>query len=363
MKTKVLFICQNESYIDAEGNISFLEYTEMQTVLLSNMGIESRVITNFMGSSEIKLSHVAMIEEFAPSHIIVEDLCIPFDAFEYLKGLPSAPLVTVRMRSEMGFAFTLSSADPSILYKLGELGVFFAAASATMQSDLFNLLKTQVFLLPDYHSITPNMPLKINEQAKEVVHIGCFGIVGLLNNTFAQLQAALKFGEMTGLKINFHAILQREDAAQNSIVENMVKLMENVADKGHTITWHEFPFDYPSWKEILKGIDLGMQVTFSESYCHMAADMVDHNIPVIGGANLPSIAKTYCTDAVNIGSMALALLTAYKGIDTKRQEINKSALLQQNRSASAQWTKQFESSVPSVNPAPVEEPKAGSGTV
>jgi hypothetical protein len=86
-------------------------------------------------------------------------------------------------------------------------------------------------------------------------------------------------------------------------------------------------------------MDLGMQVSMSESFNIVAADFVWNDIPIVGSPEIAWLSELYKSDINLIDDIIAKLYFAYNGKRVNIQKINLFNLKHYNKKAVKVWLK------------------------
>lgn len=153
-----------------------------------------------------------------------------------------------------------------------DIGVIF---NSTELRDCFPKSKNNLFL-ENIYSGDPLEPKIFSD--KEFINVGCHGSMRHMKNIPLQAIAAKIYAESKGLKLRFHINNTRHDG-DGTIVLNSLKSIFS----GSTHEIVECPYvGHESFKlYINKNIDIGMQVSLSETFNIIAADYIYSGVPVV----------------------------------------------------------------------------------
>ncbi len=129
------------------------------------------------------------------------------------------------------------------------------------------------------------------------VNIGCFGSIRPLKNQLLQAVAAINWAYDTNHTIHFHINSSRVEQAGENCLKNIRALFENSI---HKLIEHPWMSHYDFLK-IVSMMDLGLQVSLTESFNIVTADFVSSEVPIIVSPDIswmPSILQVEPTDAV-----------------------------------------------------------------
>ncbi len=233
----------------------------------------------------------AAVMAYDPTHVIIEGLWVTPDKFAELMALErhAGRTWVVRIHSEIPF---LSSEGIAMSW-IGEymkLGVVVApngvrAAEQIAYEGARSVPPSdQVIYLPNCYPVEEFMPV-VPVSTTMAVNIGCFGAFRPLKNQLQQAFAALKFAEWLGRPLRFH-INGRVDSGGAGAINNVLGLFEQLDVTTAEVVGHEWE-NRETFIETLRGMDMLMQVSMSETFNIVAADAVLAGIPVIATDELP----------------------------------------------------------------------------
>ena len=142
----------------------------------------------------------------------------------------------------------------------------------------------QAIYLPNCYPVEDFMPVA-SVSTTTAINIGCFGAFRPLKNQLQQAFAALKFAEWLGRSLRFH-INSRVDAGGQGSLNNVLDLFSHLDSTTAEIIHHEWE-DRETFIQTLRGIDMSMQVSMSETFNIVAADAVLAGISVVASDELP----------------------------------------------------------------------------
>jgi hypothetical protein len=137
--------------------------------------------------------------------------------------------------------------------------------------------------LPNYY---PTHHFRYNglPHDKNTFDVGCFGAIRVLKNQLIQAIAAVDAAHRLGKKLRFFVNAHRIENKSEPVIKNIRELFEKTK---HTelveCAWrphHEF-------LDLVRNMDVGLQVSFNESFNIVTADFVSQGVPVVGSAEIP----------------------------------------------------------------------------
>lgn len=234
------------------------------------------------------------INAFKPTHVIIEALWVVPTKFVELQKLHPKVKWIIRLHSEIPFL-----AQEGISFDwLGDYArlpnMFIAANAPRALEEVRFFLKTshnwtdeiaeeKVIYLPNYY---PQFFLPLDKKPEsEYLHVGCFGAIRPLKNHINQALAALMLADHLKKKLRFH-VNARVECKADPIVNSLKGLFQHLVDSGHSLvfdTWR--PRD--EFLEHCQTMDIGMQVSYSETFNIVGADLISQGIPTIGSNEIP----------------------------------------------------------------------------
>jgi len=285
---RFLFIVRYRS--DSGGNCPFnngslwtggLYYSALFVVqMLNSFGIFAQ-IEQVVDNNSID----AVVAKWQPTTVIIEGLWVVPEKFAVLQKLWPAVTWIVRCHSEIPFlAYEGIAIDWLLRYvKYENLAIasnstygtrdFEAVIHAAESSWGKDQIARKVFHLPNWYPQVDPLPLK---KPNNVLDVGCLGAIRPLKNQLIQAVAAVEWAQKSKKLLNFH-VNGRVEQCGDSVLKNIAALLKGT---GNVLVEHPWvPRD--QFLARLAGLDLGMQVSFSETFDITAADTVALGVPLV----------------------------------------------------------------------------------
>jgi hypothetical protein len=337
-KPRVLFILKTRlTYGISYGLINSCHFVHNA---LEEAGIESKVVTVVDNNSIDKVIH-----DYKPTHAIIEALWVEPEKFHVLLPLHKDVLFNIRLHSKTPFLISEGIAF-EWLFAYNKLKSEYDNFTISSNNDdlieeLHNSLGIQLkytpnFYHPDFsesYGLTrPNLP---NQYLKEV-NIGCFGALRILKNQGIQALAAIAFCNSIGKKLKFHINNSRLEHGGESIIKNLRAIFDNCS---HELVEHEW-INHKDFVCLVKSMDIGLQVSYTESYNIIAGDFVFNYIPIVGSEEIRFLDPDCVADPTLITDIVKKLSRAYSDIVRDSQVLqkkNKKLLDKENKKALKVW--------------------------
>lgn len=125
----------------------------------------------------------------------------------------------------------------------------------------------------------------------EIIHIGCLGALRPMKNQLLQAVAAIRWGYKHGRVVMFHINAERKEQGGEGVLKNLQALF--VGTK-HMLIEHPW-MSHKGFLKLIGRMDLGMQVSMTESFNIVTADFVGEGVPIIVSEDIewmPAFTKT-----------------------------------------------------------------------
>lgn len=273
--------------------------------MLRANGVDSKLVVAVDNNSIDKEVH-----DFRPDIVFIEALWVVPTKFEILRKLHPKVKWVIRIHSDLPFMAQEGSAMGWIFDYINQPNMIVAPNSPKMVSDLQsvtdNILgpgKKKVVYLPNYYPVDFNAPTKKIDFTKKEINISSFGAIRPLKNQLIQAFAAIDFASIKGLKLHFHMNSGRIEGGGNPCDTNLHSLFEHMDPEKFKVTFHKW-LTHENFIDLIKTMDIGMQISFSETFNIVGADHVMNGIPFLGSQEIPwwqhrDVSATNRVDIVN----------------------------------------------------------------
>ncbi len=294
-KTKVLFILkQRTAHYGNTSSYGLMVSCQMVSECLRNENIDSKIVT-VIDSNSIDRE----VFNYKPTHVVLEAIwCPPYKLAQLLNLYPKIKW-DVRLHSKFPFlaqekmALEWLNQYKNLIVKFKNLTI--SANNRDFIDEINNTLGFNIRYTPNCYpvsgSIFPN-----TKKIGEILDIGCFGALRILKNHVQQAIAAIFVANCLNKKLRFHindsSTFEKEG---NPILNNLKHIFE---DSGHQLVIH--PWDgHDNFVALVQCMDLGMQMSFTESFNLTAADFVSNGIPLLGSSEIEFLSGIYQAKPAN----------------------------------------------------------------
>jgi hypothetical protein len=337
IKPKVLFICkQRPSKYGASYGL--LNSCRFLCNALKSMGVDAKTIEVVDNNGIDREVH-----QYKPSHVFIEALWVVPDKFDVL--IPLHPTVQwhVRLHSNTPFIANEGVAMAWIKKYLklqAKYPQFHLAPNALkMIDDIKQTFRADTVYTPNIYQ--PHYSPNVGEhdtpvdKLPGVLSIGCFGAVRPMKNQLIQAMAAIAFADEIGKELHFHINHSRLEQNGDNPYKNMVALFEGTK---HKLVEHEW-LDHDKFLTLIRRMDLGLQVSFSETFNIVAADFVHVKVPLVGSDEITWLNSIYKADQTSLDNIVSHLWMAYLGRNVGLHVLNNVGLDKWNNDARKVWKK------------------------
>lgn len=302
---KILFIvkCRNHDYEYSDENDTFVNGKKC---LGSGLYNSARLVSEMLNHHKFESNIVQVIDnndidrevtKYKPDVVIIEALWVVPEKFDVLRKLHPNVKWVIRLHSEIPFiAGEGISLDWSLKY-LQMPNVYIGINSNKFLNDFTSLViaaglkKHKLLYMPNYYELDEQ---KVFEKRCEDgwMNISCFGSIRPLKNQLLQSIAALEYGEKHHKKVKFHINSTRIENNGNNILKNIRAVFERVNPNKYQLVEHEW-LPHTKFLQLTSQMDLGLQVSFSETFNIVTADAVSQKVPVVVSNEIPWISSLF----------------------------------------------------------------------
>lgn len=290
---KILFVIKERVH-DSQYGITSGLYNSASFIVdfLQNHGVNSKLVSVVDDNSIDK-----EVTKFNPDIVVLEALWVTPDKLQ--------ELINIKRHKERRWVIRIHSKAPF----LSNEGV----ATAWIR-DYSRIKSSRIFLAPNTEELTnqlkavfpkgkfitlPNLYQFQNKKfstkkKSDTIDIGCFGAIRPMKNQYQQAMAAIHFANKKGLKLRFHINGTRVEQNGSNVLKNIKLLFQ---DK-HELVEHGW-MTHDEFLETISKMDIGTQVSFSESFNIVSADFVQAGVPIVVSDDIewmPQILKVSPTE-------------------------------------------------------------------
>lgn len=344
-KPKLLFVLKQRSNYSWEYSSN---YGSKPSGLLNSASFVAHALHEYLGF-ETKVVEVVdnnhiykEINKFQPTHVIIEALwVVPSKFYELIPMYPHLKWV-IRVHSKEvflaneGIAIKWIREYQEIHKKYNQFNVSFNNKET---NDNFKRVGIAAAYLPNIY-FNDNLikeNVTIVDKHPHILNVGCFGAIRPMKNHLIQAMVAIEFADSIGKTLHFHINGSRIERGDEAL-KNLRALFDNRED-GHKLVEHSW-YPHAKFCDVISRMDLGMQVSLSESFNIVTADFVNLGIPIVVSEDIewmPFFAKCEPTDS----EMILRKLSFIYHHSKISSFFSKLALAKHNLHALVEWKHYF----------------------
>jgi hypothetical protein len=185
--------------------------------------------------------------------------------------------------------------------------------------------------MPNYYPLYPFEP---KLPGHKVINVGCFGAIRPLKNQFAQAVAAVDWANEMKRTIRFHINADRIEMGGAPVLQNLRAFFANI--KPHTLVEHPW-LERASFMALVRTMNMGMQVSFSETFNIVAADFAVLNIPMVVSPEIGWAAPSIKADPTSAADMIEKLRVAWAGRNGGLQRASYEGLRAYDQRSTVAW--------------------------
>jgi len=283
------------------------------------------------------------VKQYKPTHCFVEALWVVPSKFEVLAKLHPNVKWVIRLHSMVPFLSSEGMAFEWInqYLELRNKGIDITISCNNEKAycDLKEIYGDNISYTPNIYfpdTYTEPRTRFCIEKFEDDLHIGCFGALRVMKNHPQQALWAIDFANNIKKKMFFHVnVSEHEQREASPILRNLRAIFANTRHELVEHLWYE----HVDFLELVKEMDLGMQISFSETFNVTAADFVYCNIPIVVSKEIEFVQDTFRVEPTDKHATIRALNAAYYGTLTNVQNENIRLLNRHNKDAVKTWLK------------------------
>ncbi len=189
--------------------------------------------------------------------------------------------------------------------KLRLKNFYIAPNTRELTEQLDEVFDGKFVYLPNVYHIENFTPHEKKEE--NYLDIGCFGAIRPMKNTFQQAIAAIAFANKLDRSLRFHINSSRVEQGGENVLKNLKALFK---DSRHRLVEHPW-LSHKEFLSLISKMDLGTQISFSESFNIVSADFVTVGIPIIVSEDIEWMPNFLKVEPTNYKGMVRKLSFAY----------------------------------------------------
>ena len=331
---KILFVLKNRTYNkEYATSFSLMNSAIQVSNHLNHKGHESKVVSvidyNFIDKE---------VHSYKPDIVVIEALWVSSKKMKELIELKRYKNINwvIRIHSDIGF---LSAETNALTYineyvSLKKDNLFISINNKEFCENLSNIYGESFLYLPNIIDIKSEYKKPRNNYL--TINIGCFGALRLLKNQLFQAMCAMEFADSINKTLFYHINCNVSPEKENSILKNLTALFDKNAS-GHKLVVHKW-LNNDDFHQLVRSMDFGLQLSYTESFNITAADFVMNDTPIIVSEAISWLPWFNKTSTTNYKRVLSKLKWIYRFKNSKIMAfLNKRNLKKYNKEAKLVW--------------------------
>jgi hypothetical protein len=285
------------------------------------------------------------VNEYKPNMVIIEALWVPGPKMKELIEIKRYKHIrwVVRIHSDAGFlsaeTFAMKLINDYIAINKSNLTI--APNNKEFTEYLSNALCYNFKYLPNIVEVK-HRGIDCECGCSKIMDVGCFGSLRVLKNQLFQALVAIKAADLLNKKLRFHITtdvnIKKEapgyPGGSNPVLKNLQELFKN---SPHELVEHPWE-ENDDFQKLIKKMDVGMQLSYTESFNIVAADFVNNNRVIIVSEAINWMPDILKASTVNYDEATEKLIYAYRNRHSaKLIKKMRESLIKYNAKAKVIW--------------------------
>jgi len=279
--------------------------------------------------------------EFRPDVVIIEALWVSGDKMKELIEIKRYKHITwvVRIHSNIGFlsAETLALKYVNDYISLEKENLFVSCNNLGFNHNLSKAMNYKYTYLPNI--IDLNFYHKEKNPHSHHIDVGCFGSLRILKNQCYQAMCAMEAADRLHKTLKFHITVDvnvDKYGGNNSVLKNLEELFKN---SRHELIKHLW-LEQDDFRHLIKKMDIGLQVSYTESFNIVSADFVNGGVPIVVSDSIRWMPWFLKTSTVEFEKTISKIITIYNWRHSKLIKWwSRKNLFIYNEDAKREWNK------------------------
>lgn len=292
---KILFILKQRFY-SKNNSYGLINSSNHVANYLETIGNQCKVVSVIDGNSIDK-----EVYQYKPDIVIIEALWCTGDKLKELIEIKRYAKIKwiVRVHSDIGFlaAETMATKYINDYIDLKKSNLYVSMNNYQFNKHISNAMQQNFLYLPNIITIKDKLDIKKHKH-KNHIDVACFGSLRIMKNQCYQALCAMEMANRLGKKLKFHITVDINMNESNNRFPVLKNLEEIFRNSRHELVKHEW-LENENFQKLIKHMDIGLQLSYTESFNIVAADFVNANIPIVVSDAirwLPFVLKTSTTE-------------------------------------------------------------------
>lgn len=136
----------------------------------------------------------------------------------------------------------------------------------------------------------------------DTLRVGIFCAIRPFKNIITQALSAISYCEQRGLDLELHVLTGRTEMEGDVTLKNLRDLFNKVNPSRHMLVEHPW-LTHKEFMRLVEHMDIGLQVSYTESFNIVAADFLQAGIPIVTSPAVAWTPKTWWANPDSIDSI------------------------------------------------------------
>ena len=178
-----------------------------------------------------------------------------------------------------------------------------------------------------------------SKEEKDEINICCFGALRPLKNQLIQAISAIEFATKINKKLRYHINATRVETNGLPVYNNIKGLFTELPSDKFELVEHSW-YDKEEFLSVCSQMDIGLQVSFSETFNIVACDIISQGIPIVCSYDIPWSNNKYNASPTDSIDITNKLLLTYENIEDN-VKLNTESLSQYVEKTKSAWYEYF----------------------
>jgi len=251
------------------------------------------------------------VHQYRPDIVIIEALWVVPEKFNILRKLHPNVKWIIRVHSKITFLAGEGHAIEWINRCAQMKNVYISMNSPQAHQNFVDYFRakdptgrlgTKLVYLPNFYPVKDTKLSRPNNC--DVINIGCFGAIRLLKNPVTQAFAAIRYAEEQGKKCRFHVNSGRLEHGESSL--NNLRALFKFFRGEHELVEHGW-LEREPFLALVRSMDVGLQLSLSESFNIVAADFVSEGVPIITSPEIDWMPPLFTANPTDVDDIVDAI--------------------------------------------------------
>jgi hypothetical protein len=336
---KILFILKERFYSNSNiKSYGLINSSKQLAKYLEQLGHNVKIVTVIDGNFIDK-----EVFNYKPDIVVIEALWVTPDKLKELIEIKRYKKIiwVVRIHSDIGYLSveTMAISNITDYINLKKHNLIIAPNNKEFSEHLSSALNYDFTYLPNVVQI--HHYKKERNDDNHILNIGCFGALRILKDQLFQAICAIKAADILHKRLHFHITVD-EKYLENKQVDKLNPILKNLEElfehnTNHKLVKHKW-LENDEFQHLVKKMDLGLQLSYSESFNIVASDFVNHNILIVVSEAISWMPDELKTSTVNYDEAIRKIVHTYNNINSPHliRKMHR-ALEKYNKSAKEVW--------------------------